>query len=415
MLSPIYNSLNPRMIFPLSRLRWALSLCLLFSQVSVAADWHEPVSQLSGKITAIAGPGVVALIVNNRSSISSAETEEIRRELTSSLATSGVRVWQPDQAAATIKLTLSENLQEYVWVAEVQQAANDTNVILISSPRPDFALTAQNVPPVTIHATTLISQPEPMLDVAVLDGTPERLLVLSRAAVTLQESQNGHWTVVQSLPISSPSPLPLDVRGRIFLRKDHLFDAYLPGLICHSTNSSPPQMNCSPSDDPWPLATYNFGLSAFFSPTRNFFTGALVPGIGKQKSAPPFYSAAAVPRQNYSLWIFAGLDGQVRLLDGINQLPLPRTHWGNNVAAIHAACRSDWQVLADSPDADPADSIQAFEFPDREPAAVSPKLTVNGSITALWAAPAGDRAVAIYKNLDTGNYEALQLDLDCPR
>ena len=172
-------------------------------------------------------------------------------------------------------------------------------------------------------------------------------------------------------------------------------------------------MSCSPSEDPWPLQTQ--GLSAFFSPARNFFTGALVPGIGKQKSAPPFYSAAAVPRANYALWIFAGIDGQVHLLDGINQQVLGKIHWGSNVAAVHPACRPDSLVLADAADSEPAESIQAFEVVDREPAAVSPKLTVNGSITALWSAPNGDGAIAVYRNSSTGNYEALQLTFDCGR
>jgi hypothetical protein len=413
MRSAIYNSPKLEMNFPLSRLRWALCLCVFFSQYLWAADFHQPVSQLASKVTAATGPGVVTLEVNNRSSITSADVEEIRSELTSSLATTGVRVWQPDQAAATIKLTLSENLQNYVWVAQIQQASSDKNIILISTPRPDLAITAQNSPPVVIHATTLISQPEPILDVAPLQSNPQRIVVLGRSAVTIQETQSGHWTVVQSLPISSPNPLPRDARGRIFLRKDHLFDAYLPGLICRSSNSSPLQMNCSPSDDPWPLTPENFGVSAFFSPSRNFFPGALVPGIGKQKSAPPFYTAAAVPHANYSLWIFAGLDGQVRLLDGINQLPLSRVHWGSNVAAMRASCRSEWQVLADSSEADGADSLQAFEFPDREPAAVSSKLALQGNLTELWAAPTGDSAVAIYRNPTTGNYEAAQLTLDC--
>jgi hypothetical protein len=415
MLSAIYNSPKPEMNFPSSRLRWALYLCLFLSHCLFAADWHQPVSELATKITPATGPGVVALEVNNRSSITSADAEEIRSELTAALSTAGVRVWQPDQAAATIRLTLSENLKNYVWVAQIQQASNDKNIILISLPRPDLAITTQNSPPVMIHATTLISQPNPILDVAIVQPSPQRILVLGRSAVTIEETQNGHWTVVQSLPISSPNPLPRDARGRVFPRKDHIFDAYLPGLICRSTNSTPMQMNCSPSDDPWPLTPENFGVSAFFSPSRNFFTGALVPGIGKQKSAPPFYTAAAVPHANYSLWVFAGLDGQTRLLDGINQIPLNRVHWGSNVAAMHAACRSDWQVIADSSEADGTDSLQAFEFPDREPAAVSPKLALQGNLTELWSAPAGDSAIAVYRNSSTGNYEAAQLTLDCAR
>jgi hypothetical protein len=409
----IYNSPSLEMTLPSSRVRPTLCLCLLFSQLCFAADWRQPISQLATQITAATGPAVVALEINNRSSVSSADIEEIRRELTGALAASGVRVWQPDQAAANINLTLSENLQDYVWVAQVQSGTSDAKVILVSTPRPYVSPAGQNAPAITIRAITLVSQADPILDVGIMENNPPRIVVLGRTAVTIQEFANQRWSVVQSLAISSPNPLPRDARGRIFLRKDRLFDAYLPGLVCHSTNSAPLAMNCALSEDPWPLQAQ--GLSAFFSPARNFFTGALVPGIGKQNSAPPFYSAAAVPRANYSLWIFAGLDGQVHLLDGINQQILTRIHWGSNVAAVHPACRPDSLVLADAADNEPTESIQAFEFADREPAAVSPKLTVNGSVTALWSTPSGDGAIAVYRNSTTGNYEALQLNLDCGR
>lgn len=410
----IYNSPNPGMMIPSQWQRW-LWCVLLFSQLSAATDWHQHVAELSAKISAITGPGVVALNMANQSSLGSSDAEEIRRELVSALEPAGVKVWQPDQASATIKLTLSQNLQDYVWVAEVQQGAAESHVVFVSMPRPNLPIAAQNVPPLTLRATQLFSQPEPMLDVALLEGNPQRVAVLGRSAVTLHEMQNGSWSLVQSLPITSPNPLPRDARGRIILRKDHLFDVYLPGLICQSSRSTPLQMSCSPSDDPWPLAPDSAGLSAFFSPTRNFFTGALVPGIGKQNSAPPFYSAAPIPRTNYMLWVFAGVDGQLHLLDGFNQQSPGRIRWGSDVAAVHAACRATWQILADSPETDSADSIQAFEFADREPAVVSPKLALNGSVTALWTAPGESSAIAIYRDFATGNYEALQLNLDCGR
>jgi len=412
MQSPVYNSLNLEMSLASSRVRWALCL-ILFSQLSFATDWHDPVSQLAAKITAATGPGVVALEINNRSSISSADVEEIRRQITSTLSASGVRIWQPDQAAANIKLTFSENLQDYVWVAEIQSGTSDGKVILVSTPRPYVVPVGQNAPAITIRATPLVTQADPILDVAVLEANPPRVIVLGRTAVTIQEFANQRWSVVQSLRITSPNPLPRDARGRIFLRKERLFDAYLPGLACHSTNSAPLAMNCALSEDPWPLQAQ--GLSAFFSPARNFFTGALVPGIGKQNSAPPFYSAAAVPRANYALWIFAGLDGQVHLLDGINQQVLTRIRWGSNVAAVHPACRPDSLVLADAADSEPTESIQAYAFADRDPSSVSPKLTFNGNITALWSMPSGESAIAVYRNSGTGNYEALQLNLDCGR
>jgi len=163
MQSPVYNSLNLEMSLASSRVRWALCL-ILFSQLSFATDWHDPVSQLAAKITAATGPGVVALEINNRSSISSADVEEIRRQITSTLSASGVRIWQPDQAAANIKLTFSENLQDYVWVAEIQSGTSDGKVILVSTPRPYVVPVGQNAPAITIRATPLVTQADPILD-----------------------------------------------------------------------------------------------------------------------------------------------------------------------------------------------------------------------------------------------------------
>src|SRR6266436_2745003 len=108
--TPVYNARNPEMLSS-SRVLWAS--CLLFlwitSQAAFASDWQRPESQLAQKIAAVTGPGVIALNVTNRSSISSSETEEIRHGHTIALSASGVRVWAPEQAAATVQLTLSEN------------------------------------------------------------------------------------------------------------------------------------------------------------------------------------------------------------------------------------------------------------------------------------------------------------------
>jgi hypothetical protein len=409
----VYNARNPEMIRSYPPVRWALCLLLLATQFVHAADWRKPEAQLAEKIAAITGPGVIALEVTNRSSIGPSEVDQIRRGLTAALADSGVRVFEPDQAAARVRVTLSESLQDYAWVAEIQQGANDASIAIVATPRPDSPINVQSPLPLTLHATQLVSQPEPILDAAILEGNPRRMLVLGENALTVYEFKDGHWIPGQSLAINHDRLLPRDPRGRIILRKDHLFDAYLPGLICRSTNASPLAVTCSRSDDPWPLQTEEFGVSAFFAPARNFFTGTLVPGIGQQKSAPAFYSSVALPRAKYALWIFAGTDGQLHLLDGINHQLAGNVHWGSDLAAVHAACRPDWQVLATSAGNGTQDSVQAFEFSDREPMAVSQSLQLNGTVTALWTARAGEDATAVFRDSETGDYEAVQLTLTC--
>src|SRR5258708_19916106 len=143
----VYNSRNPEMLCSSPRVRWAWYLLLLFSQTAWAAEWRRPEAQLAEKIAAITGPGVVALEVTNHSSISATETEQIRRGLIASLADSGVRISEAEQDAATVHVTLSESLQNYVWVAEIQQGTNESSVAIAAVPRPDSAINAQAPPP----------------------------------------------------------------------------------------------------------------------------------------------------------------------------------------------------------------------------------------------------------------------------
>jgi len=66
-----------------------------------------------------------------------------------------------------------------------------------------------------------------------------------------------------------------------------------------------------------PLTPEDGSLRAFYAGSRNFFTGALSPGIGKISNVPAFYSAAALPHSTYTLWVFAAVDGSLHLVDGM--------------------------------------------------------------------------------------------------
>jgi hypothetical protein len=201
------------------------------------------------------------------------------------------------------------------------------------------------------------------------------------------------------------------MRGRLIPRQDHLVDIYLPGMFCQSANSPSLSLVCHPSDDPWPLSE-QFVLGGFYAATRNYFTGVLSPGLGKQTSTAKFYSVAPIPRPAYTLWIFAGVDGTVRLLDGITEQNA-RLNWGSDLASIKSACGSGWQVLATRPGDNSTDSVRAFEFPDRDPVAVSPALEFSGGITALWTEAKGGSAIAVSRNAETENYEAFRLAVAC--
>ena len=65
----------------------------------------------------------------------------------------------------------------------------------------------------------LWSQPDRILDVAVIDGNPARMLVLDANGVTAYRLQDNRWQPEQSLSIVHSRPWPRDLRGRLILAR----------------------------------------------------------------------------------------------------------------------------------------------------------------------------------------------------
>jgi hypothetical protein len=412
----VYNSTIPYMAFLPSRwLRYA-GLLILVAWINIccmAADWGPSAQQLARKVAAATGPGAVALDFTNRSSLGRGDFDEIRRGITTELAASGLHFVGPEQAAVTVQISLSEDLQNYVWIAEIHQGNNENSVAMVSLPRPAISVAPHETSALTIHKTLLWTQDDRILDAAVIDGNPPHLAILNADHLSLYIYRDGRWQPEQSLPIQHSRPWPRDLRGRLVLRQDHLLDAFLPGVFCTSNTTAPLTLNCRESDDPWPIGSDAVRLSAFFASNRNFFTGVLIPGVGKQTSAPAFYSAATLPREKYVLALFASLDGQVHMLDGISDRATGKLGWGSDIASIHTECGSGWQILTTQAGAGPHDTIRAYEFPDREPVLVSQSVDFNGMITALWSESNGNTAVGVLRNSETGKYEAYRLNIAC--
>jgi hypothetical protein len=411
----VYNARIPHMGLSFPRFpRAACILLLMLTHVPVirASDWRAPEAQLARKIAGATGPGAVALDVVNRSSLAHSGVEEVRRGILSELAALGVRFVSADQAAATVQITLSENLHSYVWVAEIHQGNNEASVVMVTAPSSGPTPVEHSTAVLIIHKTLLWTDENRILDVALVNSSPQHMILLEPESVALFTFQDSRWRQEQSLPLSHSRPWPRDLRGRLALRKDHLFDVYLPGVFCRSSATAPLALNCYESDDPWPLGTES-GLSGFFAPTRNFFTGALSPGIEKQTTVKAFYSAAVLPRDKYKLWIFATIDGQVHLLDGVTDQTAERLGWGSDIASVQSGCGLGWQVLVTGNGDGNADTVKAFEIADREPVAVSQPLEFNGGITALWVDAVGTGAIAVSQNSETGKYEAYRLSTTC--
>jgi hypothetical protein len=412
----VYNARIPHMrasSSPISHAACLLVLILMHAPMILASDWHVSEEQLARQIAAATGPGALSLELVNRSSLPRADVEEVRRGLMADLSAHGVRFVSADQAAATVQITLSENLQNYVWAAEIHQGTNEPSLVMAVTPRLSLAAVERPPSALMIHKTLLWTDEHRILDVALVGGSPQHMIVLEPESVILAKLQDGRWQQEQALPLPHSRPWPRDLRGRLALRKDYLFDAYLPGIFCRSAATAPLTINCYESDDPWPLGADQSGLSAFFAPTRNFFTGALSPGIEKQTTVKAFYSVAMLPREKYKLWMFATVDGQVHMLDGVTDQTVTKLGLGDEVASVRSGCGLGWQVLVAGNGEGAVEAVKAFEITDREPVAVSPPIEFGGGITALWADSEGTGAIAVSQNSETGRYEAYRLSITC--
>jgi len=406
---------------------------LLFAPKLFASSFGDTARQLADRIAAATGPGSIGLEVTNRSSLDDKSLREVRSALQAQLRARGVSIVAADQSVGTVDVVLSESLREYVWTAEITIGSDQPRIVLVSLPRALSTAPFTSALPITLKKTFLFSQELPILDAALVDlsagVTPggAHLLVLDPTRVAVYRQQSSHWELETALPIQHSRIFPRDVRGRLLLRRDHLFDAYLPGTFCRSSATAPLTLSCSASDDPWPLTPNEkdengvTSVRAFYAPARNFFTGALSPGIGKISNVPSFYAAAALPRSNYTLWMLAAVDGSIHMIDGITDQAVQSARWGSDLAALRSSCGAGVQLLvSDTGDLSPdnqRDRLRAFEIPDRDPVAVSSPLEFDGPITALWPDASLTSAVAIIKREDkredTGQYEANRISITC--
>jgi hypothetical protein len=399
-------------------------MVFLPSSFLLASSLGDTARQLAHKIATDAGPGALALEVTNRSSLDDKSVREVRSALEAELQAEGVHTSKAEQAMGTVEVVLSESLREYVWTAAIVIGSDERKVAMVSLPRPPTGTPFAAALPIVLKTTFLFAQEQPMLDAALVEMPGgSRLLVLNDATVALYRQQasssTARWELEVTLPITHSRTLPRDLRGRLLLRRDHLFDVYLPGTFCRTSPAGVPlTLTCNDSNDPtyndpWPLTPEDNGVHAFFASSRNFFTGALSPGIGKISNVPSFYSAAALPRANYTLWAFAAVDGSLHLVDGVTDQLLRGVKWGSDIAPIRSGCGTGTQILVSESGDSERDGLRAFEIPDRDPVVVSSAVEFDGRTVALWQDSGGASAAAIVRRKDTGWYEAYRVSISC--
>jgi len=383
--------------------------------------WTPAAVELTRKIVArIGAQKAVVLTVRNISSLGDDDVFTIRRALRAELRRLGVRPAETGRAAAEVRVTLSENAQGYLWIAEVQsEKSREVTMMPVERPQPEGL--RPNPDSLVIRKTRVFEQDGPILDLAFLKTEAEtdaRILVLDLDAVSIYTRDGAAWRRERSVPVVRSRPWPRDPRGRLIFRIEGSFDAFTPGVRCSGAVQPTLSLDCRESEDPWPLdGAESGGTSAYFTPGRNFFDGRLQQDGGGVNSVPPFFSAASLRQGGAVLWAFAGLDGRTQLLQkGPEPLAIIEG-WGSSVVAIKSSCGSGWQLLSTRAGSlTEPDALQAYEISAArgdKAVAVSAPVEFSGPVTALWPTSDSSTAVAVCRDVKTGRYAAFSLSVSC--
>jgi hypothetical protein len=387
------------------------------AQTAVPSRWQQPAASLADQIAAILGPGQARLTIRNLSTVSNDEIPLIRQLLVQDLKTHGITV-SGAESANTIRVTLSMNDVGQLWVAEIGEG----EVIQVAMVQANVEPVAQPDPgqrdPVLLRKTIYLTHPVIFKGLPAVAAEPvlaatesDRPIVLYPDGLEFFDSDVGlGLRHNSSVAIEQGRAFSRDPRGALYLSADkNTLTAFLPGTKCVGTHADLSQgilanawrVDCSRSDDPWPIPVDASGgslFSAFYDTARNYFTGVVTPSIGVD--LPPFYSAALVPRAagNGALLI-GGIDGRVQLAENGTLKNVSGTRdWGSDFAALRSGCGAGSQIIASGSGEAANDSLRAYELPALEAVPASAPLTLDGTVTALWTAPDGKSVLAVVRN-----------------
>jgi hypothetical protein len=268
-------------------------LLLLIPTAVIADPLQEAVRLLADKVAvhldASERPRVVA---RNLSSMPAAEMAKAQAELARAL-----RRRVRNGHTVEVALTVSENLDGYLLVAEIRKK-EEKPVEMVS-----FKLDAPPAPPalLTVHKQLLWQQAEIVLDLVVVG---DQMLVLEPQRLVRYERSEGRWVQKESVQITTP-PVR-DPRARMEIEQEKV-SVFLPGTVCRGT-WQPLNLLCEAGTADFTLG----GAHVHFTPGRNTLEGEYRTSLESVGDAIPVCGGKVLASGN------GGMDSEdtITLFDG---------------------------------------------------------------------------------------------------
>ena len=379
---------------------------------ALPAAWTDGVKALAEKIaTAVKPSRTVSLEFKNISSLGGSEVEAIRVALVEELTSRGLRIGSSGVAA---EVTLSENVEGYVWVAKVGKS-DATRIALVQVTQADN-LSPPIRPTPLLQRKIVWRQETQFLDFSTSTFSPglgdiNYTTVFESGRVRTLEFRGDRWNQTQNTSVPLISGVR-DPRGLLVPGDDGR--AYVGKEACLKLFRD--QYCGESSHQDWP---FPWGIYGRFVGNRNYFAGFAKDSTERLESQPFYTVAIGIDIFDHSTPIVTTeLDGMARLYNDTQAPQATFGDWGDDIASIKPSCGVGWQILVTGRgDWTESDRIRvyALSFANNS-ATAKPEgqpLEFPGPILAMWQADDEKSARVVSKNLQTGMYEASIVTVTC--
>jgi len=408
-----------------------------------ADSLEEAARNFARKVTSLLpSHNSVSLSVRNLSSLNAEQISHFSQVVEGEIQSRGHKISSGDAAGVLLRVTLSENPAGLLAIGEVVENGQ-SRFTLEGFSLAEVPYGGSNSKKVTLSRELVWKQQDPILDLKFLrsDGQKkERIAVLGINALSLYEGQEMSWSLVRSFPIprSEQSRAP---RGQLFQLSENghpRLIADFPKLICSidlggALDSMNLECNSSEQKELVGLSFLTAGPflldnAAKWDSSGSYFTGEIYAESGIRLHIDPFFSSGFLALKSGeppAVLVTTGIDGRGRILDKDDRQLLSFKDWGSQLITMHSSCDDGWRILATARvDRTGSDGIMAYQFEEHDVIALDQPVAMPGPVLSLGSeqvpsdaefAGHHDGAIAVVRNLKTGEYEAYRISMACGR
>jgi hypothetical protein len=384
----------------------------------------------------------VSLSVRNLSSLNAEQISHFSQVVEGEIQSRGHKI-SSAAAGVLLRVTLSENPASLLAIAEVVENGQ-SRFALESFSLAEVPYGGSNSKKVTLSRELVWKQQDPILDLKFLrsDGQKkERIAVLGINELSLYEGQEMSWSLVKYFHIPRSGPQSRAPRGQLFQLSENghpRLIADLPKLICSidlggALDSVNLECNANEQKELVGLSFITAGPflldnAAKWDSSGSYFTGEIYAESGIRLHIDPFFSAGFLGLKSGeppAALITAGIDGRGRILDKDDRQLLSLRDWGSQLITVHSSCDDGWRILTTAHgDRTGDDGITAYQFEEHDVIALDQPVAMPGPVLSLGSeqvpsdaefAGHHDGAIAVVRNLKTGEYEAYRISMACSR